>query len=156
MGLLEFFTNNEKTKNGEAEVKAPAFSATKVQASLGVVLVGILAVVPATLKDDEQVVIAALAAATAIMLGVFALIAVDIRTRQRAKEASLRYGGDGAKGSPPSFQALPIEDLVLQKGHNADEYEVKLAMVEEGSVRVVAARDGELVSATFKEAPKPK
>ena len=154
MSLLEFFTNNEKTKNKEVEIEAPAFSATKVQSLVGAVVLGVLTVVPSRLKTDEQVVIAVIAAGTVILLGMFALWAADIRTRQRAREAALRWGA--SKEEPPKFSALPTEDLVLQKGHNAPEYEVKMAMVEEGSISLIASRDGQMVSTTFKEAPQPK
>jgi len=151
MGVIDFFTNGETAESKPTDVKTPAFSATKVHAALGALVVAILGVVPAKLSEDEQIVIAAIAAGTAILLGMFGLVAVDIRTRQKAREAALRWGG-GDSG-PQTFPAVPTEDLVLQKGHNAAEYEVKMAFVEEGAVRLVAARNGELVSATFKEAP---
>lgn len=155
MAFLDFFTNEDKTQNNEVDVQAPAFSATKVQAALGIVIAGILGAVPSSLQADQAVVIAAIAAGTAVVLGVFGLVAVDIRTRQRAHEATLRYGNGGV-GKPKTFQAVPMEKLVLQKGHSTPEYEVKLAMVEDGSVSLVGARDGELISATFKETPPSK
>ena len=154
MSALDVITNKEKTENKEVEIVAPGFSATKIQSLIGSTVLGVLALVPTQLQEDEQVVIAAIAAGTAILLGMFALWAVDIRTRQKATEATLRWGTP--EGKPQIFHALPTEDLILQKGHSTPEYEVKMAMVEEGSVNLVAARNGELVSATFKEAPKPK
>ncbi len=152
---IELFTNEQKTKEGEVDISAPAFSITKVQAALGLLISGILGVVPARLKDDETILVASIAAATLVVLGIFALVAVDIRTRQRAREAALRYGEEKA-AEPSSFQALPTKDLVLQLGHNGDEYEVKFATVEKGQVHVMAVRDGEPISATFKETPTPK
>lgn len=156
MGILsEFFTNEEKTEKDKVDVGSPAFSATKVQATLGTLIVAVLGAVPASLKADKAVVIAAIAAGVLLLLGVFALVAVDIQTRQRAQEAKLRYG-DGKPTEPSNFQALPTRDLVLQLGHNDDEYEVKYATVEKGLVHVYADRDGTPISATFKETPKPK
>jgi hypothetical protein len=158
MDVTEFFTNKEKTADGKVDVETPAFSATKVQSLIGGLVMAVIAVVPTKLKEDEQIVIAAIAAGTAILLGIFALWAVDIRTRQRAREATLRWGGgpDGGNGGGAGHVeiALPSENLVLQKGHNADEYEVKLAVVDKGAVSLVAARDGEVFATTFKEAPQ--
>jgi hypothetical protein len=154
VSVLDVITNKEKTENNEVDIVAPGFSATKIQSLIGAAVLGVLAVVPTQLKEDEQVVIAAIAAGTAILLGMFALWAVDIRARQKAREVALRWGAPEDK--PQVFQALPTEALILQKGHSTPEYEVKMAMVEEGSVSLVAARNGELVSATFKQAPKPK
>ncbi len=155
MGISEFFTNEEKTKDEKVDIGSPAFSATKVQATIGGLIAVIAGTVPTTLKEDESVVIAAIAAGTLLMLGIFALIGVDIRTRQRAQEAKLRYGG-GKPSEPSSFQALPVKDLVLQLGHNNDEYEVRYASVEKDLVHVFADREGAAISATFKESPKPK
>lgn len=149
---MELFTNAQKTKDGEVAISAPAFSATKVQAALGLFISGILGGLPAALKSDETILVASIAAATLVVLGIFALVAVDIHTRQQAQEAKLRFG-DG-KEAASAFQALPTKDLVLQQGHNSDEYEVKFAVVEKGVVNVMATRDGEAISATFKEAPK--
>jgi hypothetical protein len=157
--MLELFTNAKKTKKEKVDISAPAFSATKVQAALGLLITGIIAVVPASHKDDVTVIVASIAAATLIVLGMFALVAVDIRTRQRAHEAKLRFGGGGDGGSEaaaPSFQALPTKKLILQQGHSTDEYEVQLATVEKDLVQVIATRDGDSISATFKETPKPK
>lgn len=151
---IELFTNAQKTQEGEVDISAPAFSITKVQAALGLLISGILGVVPTALKDNVTILVASIAAATLVVLGILALVAVDIRTRQRAQEAKLRYG-DG-KSTEPAFQALPTKDLVLQLGHSKDEYEVKFATVEKGLVHVMAVRDGEPISATFKETPKPK
>jgi hypothetical protein len=148
---MEFFTNAQKTKDEEVDISTPAFSITKVQTTVGLLITAVLGAVPAALRSNETIIVAAIAAGTVILLGVFALVAVDIMTRQRAHEASLRYG-DG-KATEKSFQALPTEELVLQQGHSTDEYELKLAMVEGDSVRLVAARNGDLISATFKEAP---
>jgi hypothetical protein len=95
VGLGELFTNKEKTKNEEVEIKAPAFSVTKITSGIGVAVGGLigalLAVVPDELKKHPGVVIAAIAAATLIMLGIIVLAAVDMRTRQRAQEAKLRW-----------------------------------------------------------------
>jgi hypothetical protein len=157
---MEFFTNKEKTKEEEVDVASPAFSITKVMAAFGAALAVILGAVPKSLAQDQTIVVAALAAATVILLGVFALSAVDIKTRQRAAEAKLRYGGDGGgKGSDAGFQAIPDKngkDAVLQLKHMGDEYDVRYASVEKDTVHVFADRDGEQVAVTFKEVPKPK
>lgn len=152
---MELFTNAKKTENKEVEISAPAFSITKVQAALGLLISCILAAVPGAVKDNVTIIVASIAAATLVVLGIFALVAVDIRTRQRAREATLRYGNE-QPAAEPSFQALPTNDLILQLGHSSDEYEVKFATVEKGQVHVMAVRDGVPISATFKEAPKPK
>jgi hypothetical protein len=154
---IEFFTNEKKTAEEKVDVDSPAFSLTKVQTSLGGVIAAVLAVAPKALQEDETVVVAAFAAGTLILLGVFALAAVDIVTRQKAKAATLRYG-DGEPAPAAKFQALPTKDLVLQLGHNSNEYDIKYATVDGDVVRVYADRDGEddPISVTFKEVPKPK
>lgn len=147
---MEVLTNKEKTKNKEVEITTPAFSITKVQASLGVAIAAVLAAVPASLRSDEAVVITAIAAGTALLLGVFALAAVDIRTRQRAREATLRFGSDdGASAS--EFVAVPDgkEKLVLQVGHSTNEYDLRLATVKDGEVTLLATRDGQSIARTF-------
>jgi hypothetical protein len=158
MGLGEFFTNNEKTREEKVDVESPAFSITKVMASLGTTIgaavLALLAVLPDGLKDDPAIVIAAIAAITLVLLGIFGLVAVDIRTRQKAKEATLRYGE--AKSSAAKFEALPNKDLILQVDGDGEEYKVKYASVENGVVNVYADRSGTPISVAFKEAPKPK
>lgn len=153
---MELLTNNKKTDEGEVDIPTPAFSLTKVQATLGAFVTAVLAVLPASLKSNEAIVIAAIAAGTLVLLGVFALAAVDIQTRQRAREAALRFGG--GKAAAADFVAVPgsEEDLVLQVGHNTDEYEVKLATVKDGEVTLVATRDGRSISQVFQEPTKPK
>ncbi len=158
MGLGEFFTNSELTTDPTVDVKAPAFSITKVMSTLGGTLAAAVAafllLLPKNLQDDQAVVIAVIAALSLVLLGLFWLAAADIRTRQKATEATLRYG-DG-KPSEAKFQALPTKDLVLQVGHNSDEYEVKYATVEKGVINVYADRDGAPISVVFKEAPTPE
>jgi hypothetical protein len=154
---MEFFTNKEKTKEEEVDVASPAFSITKVMAAFGAALAVILGAVPKSLSEDQTIVVAALAAATFILLGVFALSAVDIKTRQRAAEAKLRYGA--GKASDANFQAMPDKngkDAVLQLKHQGDEYDVRYASVEKDKVHVFADRDGEPIAVSFKEVPKPK
>jgi hypothetical protein len=152
MSLLEFFTNKEKTKKDEVDVGSPAFSLTKVQATLGLLIAAILGAVPASLKSDPAVVIAAIAAATAVILGIFFLAAVDIKTRQRAAEATLRFpNGEGPK---ESFSVVPVEDdLRIQKGPNASEYKVRFAAVKKGKVELLASNDGDIISVPFKGTP---
>ncbi len=152
---FEFFTNAEKSEEaGKVDVKAPAFSITKVQASLGALIAVIAGAVPAAIDASETIEVAAIAAGTVIMLGVFALAAVDIVTRQRAREAAMRYG-DG-EGKPAKYVALPAKPLVLQQGHNSDEYEVKMLEVEGTGATLVAMRDGETIAAVFRKPDKTK
>jgi hypothetical protein len=147
---FEFFTNEEKTaEDGKVDVKSPAFSITKVQASLGALITAIAAVAPKALQASETIQVAAIASGTVIMLGVFALAAVDIVTRQRAREATLRFGSGGG-GKPGKFVALPEGDLVLQQGHKSDEYEVKMVEVEGEAVTLVATRNGHSISPVFR------
>lgn len=154
MGLEEFFTNKEKTKDGKVDIDTPAFSVTKVVTVLGAIIGAVLAVVPAQLKEETPVVIAAVASGTLVLLGIFTLVAVDIRTRQKAKAATLRFG-DG-KPAEADFIALPVEDLVLQRGHNKPEYEVSYLKVEGGAVHLYARNGASSITATFEEAVKPK
>jgi hypothetical protein len=153
--MLEFFTNKEKTKKDEVDVGSPAFSLTKVQATLGLLIAAILGAVPPSLKADPAVVIAAIAAAAAVMLGVFFLAAVDIKTRQRAAEAALRFpDGEAPK---KSFNVVPVaEDLRIQKGPNAAEYRVRLAEVKKGEVEILASNDGDFITVPFTEGKKSK
>jgi hypothetical protein len=154
---MEFFTNKKKTKEGDVDITSPAFSITKVQVALGLLITGIVGVLPPALKENEAVMIASIAAASLVMLGVFALSAVDIKTRQRAAEAQLRFGGGGGGGSKSSFEVMPVEEnLIIQKGHNADEYEVRFAAVKKGGVDLLAARDGEFITVPFKKTPKSR
>jgi hypothetical protein len=148
--MLEFFTNKEKTKKDEVDVASPAFSLTKVQATLGLLITAVLGAVPPSLKADPAVVIAAIAAGAAVMLGVFFLAAVDMKTRQRAAEASLRFpDGDSPK---KSFNVVPVtEDLRIQKGPSADEYRVRLAEVTRGKVEILASHDGDFITIPFTE-----
>lgn len=85
--------NQQSAADSEVSVTAPAFKITTATEGIGAIFAAVLAVLPSALSEDETVVVAAIAAATLIVLGTFALAAVDIRTRQRAKEAELRYGG---------------------------------------------------------------
>jgi len=151
---IELLTNKKKTEDGEVDVTAPAFSVTKIMGTVGAGIAALVAALPAALVNDHAVVIAGIASATAIALGVLALAAVDVKTRQRAHEASLRWGE--AKVGEPSFQAMPKQDVILQMGHNQDEYEVRYASVENGTVHVFAEREGTPVAVTFTKSPKPK
>ncbi|MDX6589827.1 MAG: hypothetical protein QOI84_1101 [Solirubrobacterales bacterium] len=152
--MLEFFTNKEKTKKDEVDVASPAFSLTKVQATLGLFITAIVGVVPPALKDDPSVMVASIAAGAAVMLGVFYLAAVDLKTRQRAAEATLRFpDGDAPK---KAFNVVPVEDdLRIQKGPGADEYKVRFAEVSKGQVELLAAHNGDVISVPLKE-PKSK
>jgi hypothetical protein len=158
MGLGEFFTNNEKTKEDEVDVGTPAFSITKVMSTVGTALAtavaAFLLLLPKGLQDDEAVVIAVIAALTLVLLGIFWLVAADFNTRQKAREATLRYGE--GKTSAAKFQALPSKELILQLGHNSPEYEVRYATVEDGVVNLYADHEGTPIAVAFKEAPKPK
>jgi len=154
MGLGEFFTNKEKTKDGQVDVDTPAFSTTKVIAAFGAAVTAALAALPATDSHGEAVQVAAIAAGAFLVLGLCGVFAVDVSTRQKAKEAALRFG-DG-KPDAARFQALPTKDLTLQVGGGGKEYDVKYATVEDGVVNVYADREGAPISVAFKEAPKPK
>lgn len=93
----------------EWEIKAPAFNVTKVASGLGVLVSGLLAVLPTALKEDPAVVIAAIAAATAVVLGIFALVAVDVIARQRAQEAKRRWPAEEEKASAKDRLAVGLE-----------------------------------------------
>jgi sugar/nucleoside kinase (ribokinase family) len=145
-------SSSEKASE-EVDIATPAFNVTKVMGTVGAGIAALAAALPAALVNDHAVIIAAIAAATAIILGVIALSAVDVKTRQRAHEAAMRWGGQ--KPTESAFQAMPSQDVILQMGHNKDEYEVRYASVENGSVHVFAERQGDPVSVTFKKSPKP-
>jgi hypothetical protein len=147
---MEFFTNNQKTADEKVDVTSPAFSITKVQATLGVIIAAIVGTLPPALENKEAVYIAAIAAATLVVLGIFALAAVDIKVRQRAAESKLRFGGgEGLKGE---FTALPAEEnLVIQKGSNTDEFKVRMAAVKAEGVDLLATRDGKTITLSFEK-----
>src|SRR5215218_2448847 len=155
MSMLELFTNKEKTKKDEVDVGSPAFSLTKVQATLGLLITAVLGAVPASLQADRAVVIAAIAAGAVVMLGVFYLAGIDIKTRQRAAEAALRFpDGEGPK---KSFNVVPVtEDLRIQKGPSAAEYRVRMAEVKKGKVEILASNDGDFIIVPFTEGAKSK
>jgi hypothetical protein len=153
VGIL---TSAQQSKDEELDLTAPAFNVTKVGSGVGVLIAAVIAVVPPALKDDEAVIVASIAVAALVILGAIALAAVDVMTRQRAREATLRYG-TGKAPEQPLFYATPVEnDLILQRGHSKDEYEVKLALVEKDRVSLVASRNGETIAADFAEAPSSK
>jgi hypothetical protein len=151
MGVIDFFTNADKAE--ESDVSSPAFSLTKVQAGLGAVIVAICGALPASLQSDRTVVVAAMAAGTLIMLGVFALAAVDLVARQRASEATLRWGS--AKPAASDFVAIPdAEGLVLQEASSGEEYRIRIAEVKDDSVTLVARRGEETLTETFQRTKK--
>lgn len=153
MGILTS-TQTQSSKE-ELDITSPTFNVTRVGGILGGLVTAVLAVVPAALKENPAVIVAGIAAAALVVVGLIALAAVDVMTRQRAREATLRYG-DG-KTTQPHFHAIPVDsDLILQQGHSNDEYEVKVALVENDKVSLVASRNGKTISADFEEAPKPK
>jgi hypothetical protein len=129
-------------------ISAPAFSVTKVQATIGVFITAVLGAVPASLGSDRSVVIAAIAAGTLIMLGVLALVAVDMRTRQRAHEAKLRFG-NGGSDSAGDLLAVPAQPLRVMKGSSDEEYDVDMLKVADGKAQLVATRDGGSSSIPF-------
>lgn len=157
-GLTDFFTNREATKEEKVDVETPAFSLTKVQAGIGALIAAVSAVVPTALKENQTVVVGAIAAGTVVMLGVFALAAVDLIVRQRASEAKLRWpggsGGEAAATAKDDSQLLLLPDregLVLQKKHSGVEYEVVCALSEGSKVTLVARADGQApLEPTFK------
>ncbi len=151
---IELLTNKKKTEDGEVDVTAPAFSVTKIMGTVGAGIAALVAALPAALVNDHAVVIAAIASASAIALGVLALAAVDVKTRQRAHEAALRWGEP--EGGASTFQAMPQGEVILQMGHNKDEYVVRYASVENGSIHVFAERHGTPVAVSFTKTPKPK
>jgi hypothetical protein len=157
-GITDFFTNREAVKEEKVDIEAPAFSLTKVQAGLGALIAAVSAVVPTALQENQTVVVAAIAAGTVVMLGVFALAATDLITRQRAAEAKLRWpggsGGEPATTAKPDSQLLLLPDregLVLQGKHSGVEYEVVCALAEGNMVTLVARADGQQpLEPTFK------
>jgi len=145
---------NSGTAEDEAKwlVQAPAFSVTKVQATLAATVVALLAAVPSSLRAERSVVIACLAAATLILLGTLALVAVDIRTRQRAQEAEARYG-DVAPAPRVDLIAVPAERLRIMRAASDDEYEVDVIKVTGDSVRIIATRGGKTIAVPFNPPP---
>jgi hypothetical protein len=127
-------------------VEAPAFSVTKVQATMGTLIAAILGAVPASLQADRTVVIACLAAATLLLLGILALVAVDIQTRQRAQEAQACCG---AAAAPADLVAVPAERVRILRGGSDDEYELDLVKVTGDAVRMIATRAGETITVSF-------
>jgi hypothetical protein len=149
MKLVDLFTN--AGKEDEADVNSPAFSLTKVQAGIGALIVAVSAVVPTALKENQTVVVAAIAAGTVVMLGVFALAAVDMMVRQRAAAAKLQYGSGAATataGDDPKADegVIPLvvepATLVVQKGPGEQEYKVEFAKLDGDKVTLIAMREG--------------
>jgi hypothetical protein len=150
MGILSLFTN--AGKEGESDVKSPAFSLTKVQAGLGALIAAVTGVVPAALASNQTVVVAAIASGTVVMLGVFALAAVDLTTRQRAGEAKLRWSGGAGNGGQSVKKVglvANLDDLVLQSKHNGMEYELRFAELEGNKVTLVARKNGKSLEPIF-------
>ena len=154
MGALDVFTNADK-KDSEVDIKSPAFSVTKIGTTLAGLLSVLTAGLPAALEDNVTIRVAAFGAATAIILGIFAVWAVDIMTRQRAAEAKLRYGdgkGDqGEKGSVPDrYVAYPdSNDLKLQAGSSTDEFDVHAVEIEDGEITLQARKNGRRLEEKF-------
>lgn len=140
-------TNQQPAKE-EWLISAPAFSITKVQATIGVFITAILGAVPASLKADRSIVIAAIAAGTLLMLAVLALVAVDIRVRQQAEEAKLRYGND-KPDADDGLVAVPTGRLRVMKGESDEEFEVDVLKVADGTAHLIATREGDSVSVPF-------
>ncbi|HTR74382.1 MAG TPA: hypothetical protein VMH33_03875 [Solirubrobacterales bacterium] len=161
----EFFSNKKATKKGKATVEAPAFSLTKVQASLGALIV-VIAGAAAKLEGPTAVKVAAIGAGALVMVGVFALAAVDLVARQRATEAKLRWGAkESAKAETkaaktngsvatetdePEIWFADNDDLVVQEAHGRDEYEVRFAERKGDTLTVVSRRNGKSYEAAFR------
>ena len=141
-------TNQQPAKE-EWLISAPAFSITKVQATIGVFITAILGALPASLKADRSIVITAIAAGTLLMLAVLALVAVDIRVRQQAEEAKLRYGNDKPDADDDGLVAVPTGRLRLMKGDSDEEFEVDVLRVNDGKPQLIATRQGTSVSVPF-------
>ena len=145
-GPLEFFTNNEATKNKEVDVSAPAFSLTKVSGGLGT-LIAAIAVAAAKLEGTTAVKVAAIGGGALVMVGYFIVAAVDLIVRQRASEAKRRWpDGSGGEGAAKAGGAVTLiadpDTLVLQKEVGGEEYNVKYAEVEGDKVTLIALRKG--------------
>jgi hypothetical protein len=146
VAAFDLFTNADKSES-ELDVKSPAFSLTKVGTTYGSLLSVVTGGLPAALQANETIRIAAFAAATVVMLGVFALGAVDIIVRQRAAEATLRYSGKGHdddnESAPKRFVAFAdSSELKLQVGSNTEEYDLYAAEVNGGDVTLHAKKNG--------------
>jgi hypothetical protein len=146
MGLPDFFSNESAETDGKTAVESPAFSLTKVQASLGTLIVAIAGAV-AKLEGTTSVKIAAIGAGALVMVGVFGLAAADLIARQRAAEAKLRWGPEAKKAAATpatgSFYLYPeSDDLVLRKGHAGDMYDIDRVKVEGEKVTLIAHRGG--------------
>jgi hypothetical protein len=146
---MELFTNQQATEKGEVAISAPAFSITKVQAAIGLLGAAIIGIVPASLKDDQAIIITSIAAVTVVLLGIFMLAAVDLVTRQRAEQAKLRYGS-GSQAEGTSKTAVPTEPVRMMRSNSDREYAVDALKVEEDAARLLASRDGEDVKIEFK------
>jgi hypothetical protein len=146
VGALDVFTNADKPES-QLDIKAPAFSVTKIGTTFAALLSVVTAGLPAALRADQTIRVAAIAAATVVMLGAVALWGVDLIVRQRAAEAKLRYGGKGNhddNGSAPArYVAYPdSNDLKLQVGSSTDEYEIHGVEVDDGEVTLQARHNG--------------
>ncbi len=148
--LPDFFSNAEATKSGSTDIEAPAFSLTKVQAGLGALIAAVAGAVPASVGANTTILVAAIAAGTIVMLGVFGLAAVDMSVRQRAREAKLRWPEGGGNGSKENVILVPDQNgLILQSKHNGDEYEVLVAELDGETVKLVAHRGDDFLQPTF-------
>ena len=151
-GLLpEFFSNEKANDEGKTDVTSPAFSLTKVQAGLGALIVAIGAVA-AKIEGTTAVKVASIGGAALVMLGVFALGAVDIIARQRAQEAKLRWGPgstSGGDGDGPITLLPDDEGLVLQSGPQGEEFGIQYVELDGEKVTVVARRKGQTLAPTF-------
>jgi hypothetical protein len=139
---------SQETDKEKWLISAPAFSITKVQTFIGLLITGILGALPASLKADRSIVIAAIAAGTLILLGVLALVAIDMHVRQRAEEAKLRYENK-TPAPDDDLAAKPTERLRVMRGESDHKFDVNELKVTDGAAHLVATRKGESVSIPF-------
>ncbi|HTT94469.1 MAG TPA: hypothetical protein VMF55_07335 [Solirubrobacterales bacterium] len=126
----------------EEDIRTSAFNVTKVGSAAAGLIAVILGAVPAAAGSDPAIIIAAIAAGTAVILGALGLAAVDLSVRQRARQAALQFGHEDQSAST-DFVVLPAsDDLRLKQYPNGDEFEVRSGQVKGTEVTIWAAKDG--------------
>ena len=155
MALPDFFSNKKATEDEKTAIESPTLSLTKVQATIGTLVVAFGAA-GAKLHGPTAVKVAAIGGGALIMLGVFGLAAVDLIVRQRAEAAKLRWGsvkppaaGGGSEANGKTILVPDRNHLVLQSKHSGKEFDVLVAELDGETVTLVA-HDGEtMLKPTF-------
>jgi hypothetical protein len=142
VALPDFFSNKQATDDEKSAIEAPTLSLTKVQATIGTLIVAI-AGAAAKLEGPTAVKVAAIGAGALIMVGVFILAAVDLIARQRAEEAKLRWAATpttgGAAGNCTPAKSPPAVE--------AETFEIKFGPGDD-EVTVIAHSNGKSVSSS--------